>query len=323
MDPFPIRPKFATRTPPAIFPPVFGLFGLGLAWRRAGDTFQMPAALGEMILGAVTLLFVFCALAYGIKVARRPAVIAEDLRVLPGRAGLAAAVLCTYLLAGVLARMDAGAARLVLWLGLGLNAGLIGLYLWQLVTGPAEQRVVTPVWHLIFVGPIVGAMVAAQLGAGALAQGIFWVTLPVAFGIWAASLVQLWRTRFPAPLRPFLAIHLAPACLLGIVALMLGRVGLAVLLGYGAIAILAALVLAGRWLTAGGFGPAWSSFTFPLAAFATLMQLLASAGQGAGFRLAGGLALVAATLIVPVIAFKVMQIWAKGQLGAKTNAASA
>ena len=92
MDPFPIRPKFATRTPPAIFPPVFGLFGLGLAWRRAGDTFQMPAALGEMILGAVTLLFVFCALAYGIKVARRPGVIPEDLRVLPGRAGLAAAV---------------------------------------------------------------------------------------------------------------------------------------------------------------------------------------------------------------------------------------
>lgn len=323
MDPFPIRPKFAQRTPPAIFPPVFGLFGLGLAWRRAGDTFQMPAALGEMVLGAVTLLFLFCALAYAIKVARRPGVVPEDLRVLPGRGGLAALVLCVYLLASVLARMDAGVAKLVLALGFVLHAGLIALYLRLLIAGPPEQRVVTPVWHLTFVGPIIGAMVAAQLGITGLASAIFWVTLPIAFGIWAVSLVQLWRNRYPAPLRPFLAIHLAPACLLGTVALMLGKLGLALILGYVAMAILAALVLRVRWLTEGGFSPAWSSFTFPLAAFATLMQLLASAGQGGVFRIIGGLTLVAATMIIPVIAFKVMQIWAKGQLGAKTNAASA
>jgi tellurite resistance protein len=36
-----------------------------------------------------------------------------------------------------------------------------------------------------------------------------------------------------------------------------------------------------------------------------------------------GLILIAGTLIIPPIAFKVMQLWAKGTLAQKTNAATA
>lgn len=323
MPPFPTRPKFGQQTPPAIFPSVFGSFGLGLAWRRAVDTFHMPTAPGEMILGAVTLLFLFCLLAYGLKVARRPGVLADDMRVLPGRGGQAAAIMALFLLASSLIPMSVSIATVLLIIGLAANVGLIVLYLRFLCTAPAEQRVVSPVWQLTFVGSLIGAMVAAQLGMTQLATVIYWINLPTAMAIWSISLLQLWRNRYPAPLRPFLAIHLAPACLSSIVALMLGLPGLSLGLACFAIAILAALLVKGLWLTEAGFSPAWSSFTFPLAAFSIMAQLQASAGHGEVFRILGGLGLVAATLIIPVITFKVMQAWAKGQLAVKTNAARA
>ncbi|MEJ2003120.1 MAG: hypothetical protein P8X77_17400 [Maritimibacter sp.] len=127
----------------------------------------------------------------------------------------------------------------------------------------------------------------------------------------------------PAPLRPLLAIHLAPASLLGSVALMLGmgRVGL----GFGlfAILILALLLVRLRWLVAAGFSPLWGSFTFPIAAFASLMMMLGAAGYDEIFRILGGLALVGATFLIPWILVKVGQMWLKGELAAKTNSAVA
>jgi tellurite resistance protein len=72
------------------------------------------------------------------------------------------------------------------------------------------------------------------------------------------------------------------------------------------------------WLLEAGFSPLWGAFTFPLAAVANFWLVL-----GGAWRLPGGLALVAATVVIPPIAIKVMQLWAKGQLAVKTNAATA
>ena len=87
------------RTPPAIFPATLGLLGLALGWRRGVGQFALPPGLADLFLGAVTLFALFALLTYVVKLMRRPAVVLEDLRILPGRAGLAAAVLCLYLLA--------------------------------------------------------------------------------------------------------------------------------------------------------------------------------------------------------------------------------
>ena len=40
-------------------------------------------------------------------------------------------------------------------------------------------------------------------------------------------------------------------------------------------------------------------------------------------RMAGGIVLVAATLYVPVIVYRVLKLWAGGGLAAKTNASTA
>ena len=106
-----------------------GLFGLGLALRRAAASLGEPRGFGhavaEMVLGAVVLLFVSGAVSYAAKLVRRPSVIREELRTMPGRLGLSAFATCFYLLATTLSPYLPDLARGVFWAGLALHAGLI------------------------------------------------------------------------------------------------------------------------------------------------------------------------------------------------------
>lgn len=311
-------PGLWRRTPPAIFPVIMGLFGLGLAWRRAALAFGLPAGPGEAILGATSLLFLFGAMAYLVKLMRRPPVLVEDLRILPGRAGVGSAVLSIYLLSMTALPYGIPAARAILYAGFGLHLILVLVLVYVFATGPAAQRRVTPVWHLTFVGFIIAALAAIGLEAHGLALGIFAVTAIAAAFVWAVSLEQVVREDVPAPLRPLLTIHLAPVALLGLVAAGLEME--AVALGCAGVAalILVWMVLRVLWLTEAGFSALWGAFTFPLAATAWLWLALG------GIWLWPGLAaLTLATLVIPPIAWKVVQAWARGQLAVKTNAAIA
>lgn len=315
----PAKQRAFQRMPPAVFPVIMGLFGLGIALRRGADTIGYPQAVAELVLGAVSLLWLFATLGYALKMVRRPGVILQDLAILPGRAGLAAMSLGLFLLATTLLPYAQGLAAGLMFAGLGLHAVLAALILYVLAKGPAEGRHVTPVWHLHFVGFIIAGLVAAPLGYASLGAGLLWGTALVAALIWAVSLLQLANRIPPAPLRPLLAIHLAPASLCGSVAHLLGMhsvaVGFALLGGV----ILAALLVSARWITASGFSALWGAFTFPLAAYTSLLLLL-----GGPVWVWPGLAcLTAAIGVVPWIALKVIRSWTKGTLAAKTNAATA
>lgn len=316
--PTPTPPGLWRRTPPAIFPPVMGLFGLGLAWRRAGEAFALPPGIAEVVLGATALLFAFSALAYGAKILRRPGALTDDLRILPGRAGVAALVLCIYLMAMALTPYAPGAAWLVLLAGLGLHAGLIVLVVVVFVRGPAEQRRVSPVWHLVFVGPVIAALAAFGLDVWPLTLALGAVTGMVAIAVWSVSLDQMSGESVPAPLRPLLAIHLAPAAILGLVAHALELDLVATGFAWLALAMLAALLVSGRWVAAAGFSPLWGAFTFPLAASAALWLAM-----GGAWRWPGGVVLAAATVVVPLIAARVIRAWMQGQLAIRTNASIA
>lgn len=311
------RPGLMRRVPPAIFPPILGALGLGLVWRQSGWMFGLPDGVAEIFLGAMTLLWLFAALAYAGKLLRRPGVLAEDLAILPGRAGISALMMTLYQVAMVLGPYAGGLARGLLIGGLCLH---LALALWiarKLASAPAAQREVTPVWHLTFVGPILGAVAAQMLGLEPLARVIFWLTLPLAAGIGAVSLVQIVRRVPPAPLRPLLAIHLAPLSLFGVVALGLGWPQVALVFAALAVTLLLALVVSLKWLLAAGFTALWGAFTFPLAAFARLVLGLMPGS------LVGGAVLVVATLVILPILVRVMKDWAKGSLAVRTNAAEA
>ncbi|WP_267138352.1 TDT family transporter [Anianabacter salinae] len=314
---------FWKRTPPAVFAPIFGLFGLGLAWRAGLALTGLPGAPAEMLLGAVTLLWLAAALCYGAKAAARPGVVAEDLRVVPGRAGLAAMSLGGALLASVAVPYDARLAGALMWLALGGHAALAVLMIRVLLAGPPEQRQVTPAWHLSFVGFIVSAFCAAQLGQARLALGVLVLTAGLAAVIYAVSLRQLMRHDPPPPLRPLLAIHLAPVSLFGSVLVLLDHPGLAQVFGGAAMAVLGVLLWRARYLTAAGFSPLWGAFTFPLAAFAGLCLQLGFRTGNDLWSVAGLVTLAAASALIPWIAARVLGMWIKGTLAAKTGAAIA
>ncbi len=306
-------------TPPAIFPPILGLFGLGLDWRRAPSVFAIPDSLGEAILGAVSLLFLFALVAYLAKIARRPGALIDDLRIMPGRAGVANLSMAAMLLAAALTPYGTGLAQAVLGVAMAahfLGAGIVLAVLWR---APYPQRRVSPVWHLTFVGMIVGPVAGVGLGWSVFSQVVLFASIAAAITIWGASLSGPLRAPVPAPLRPPLAIHLSPAALIGIVAAQLGYDTLALAAGWLSIAILALLLVRLRYLTAAGFSPLWGAFTFPLAAFANLMLLLTPA-HGALFRVLAGGALIVASISIPIIALTILKMWASGPLAVKTNA---
>ena len=312
----PRRPALFARMPPAVFPVLMGVLGLALALQSATISFGLPNSAADLALGLAVGLWVFAAFGYLVKLARRPAVLLEDLRSLPGRAGVAAACLGLLLVAAALVPIWPGLAHILLLAGLALHGAqaLLILRLW--ITSPPEARDITPVWHLHFVGFILGALAAAPLGLTLLASALLWLTLPLAGAIWAVSLVQLIRRIPPAPLRPLLAIHLVPASLFATVAASLGQTGLA--LGFATLAglILLTLLAAARWITLSGFSALWGAFTFPLAACAGALFAL-------DLQVTGAMILAFALILVPVIAYKVLAAWAKGSLAAKTNAAEA
>lgn len=310
------RPALFARTPPAIFPVLLGLLGLAIALRLASAALGVTLALADLLAGVALALWGFGAFAYGVKILRRPAVVIEDLRVLPGRAGLAALTLGGMAAATLLASYTATGAMVLLVLALSGHAVLAVLLIRLLVTLPPPGRDVNPSWHLSFVGFIVAAPAAVALGWTQLATALFWACLPVAVTIWALSALQFWHLVPPAVLRPLLAIHLAPAALLATVAALLGMAEIAsgfLLLASG---FALALVLSGRWLIAAGPSPLWGAFTFPLA-------VLASAMLRSGW-LWPGMALTAVALgVIPAILWWVLKRWPEGKLAELTNAAEA
>lgn len=319
LPPIPPRPGLFRQTPPAAFTPVFGLLGLGLAWRRAAEAFALPPGAPETFLGAVTLLYLFCVAAYLAKAVRRPAVVAEDLRVLPGRSGLTAASLSVLLLAAVAVPYSAPLARAVLFGGLAVHAMLAALYIRALLAAPPEQRRATPIWHLAFVGFILAPLSAVPLGYTTLSTAILYATILVAIFIWTLSAVQFARGTVPAPLRPFLAIHVAPAALFATVAASLGLPQMAGAFCLVMLALIALLFGLARWITAAGFSPLWGAFTFPAAAACS-----ACLAQGVEpFRSLGAALLIGATLMIPPVAFRILRLWAEGKLAPGTNSAIA
>ncbi|WP_137112357.1 tellurium resistance protein [Rhodobacter sp. SY28-1] len=314
----PRKVKLFATTPPAIFPPILGLLGLATALRVGTAEWGVGQELADLAFGLALPLWAFAACTYIVKILRRISVVTDDLKVMPARAGLAAGTLGGMVAAGLLAGFAPSAASVLLLAMLAAHALLVGLTLRVLAKSPPEARQVNPGWHMTFVGFIVATPAAVALGLDGLARGIFYATLPVALAIWAVSLVQLVRRIPPAPLRPLLAIHLAPAALLATTANLTGMAMLAQVFAVLALVILLALVASARWITESGFSAFWGAFTFPTAAASTALML-----QGGALGWLGQGLLVLALGVIPWIAYRVLKLWPRGHLAAKTNAAEA
>ncbi len=312
------------RVPPAIFPPVLGLLGLVSAWGQAVRLFHLNPGAVQMATGMVTLLFLFCTGCYLVKVTRRPGVIREDLGILPGRTGLAAWCISMIVQAGLLAPFAGSVAKLFLAIG-GVCLLAIALFVLTLrlqrrdTTGPA-----TPAMHLVFVGFILipGAATAMAM-TGPLLTGLIWYGFAAGLFLTILTIRPLLLAEGAPPLRPLQAIQLAPASFCAVGGIQTGQNGLAAVALIWAAVITVLLLVRIRWLTKGPFSGFWSAFTFPVTALVSA-GLLGSEVFGLPLlRAISGLILVAATLYIPVIAWRILKLWSTGVLAAKTNAAIA
>ena len=315
-------PVFWRSTPPAIFPSFLGLFGLGLGWRRAAEIFAVPGWIGEVLLWGTLAIYLIGALSYAAKVLARPCVVAQDMGSVPGRAGVGAISIGLLLMAVMLQPVSTGAALVLLAMGLIGHAVLAVMAIRIILALPPEQRHVMPSWHLAFVAFIVGPISAVPLGLTNLSYAILWLTVGLSMLIYMTSVRHIRAT--PPPLRPLMAIHLAPFSLFSTVATALGHPRLAVVFALLASLILIALVVNRKWLTQGGFTPLWSAFTFPLAAYAiALLNLNGQSAVMAVMATIGFGVLLLASVLIPVIVIRVLRLWASGKLAVATKAAVA
>ncbi len=309
-------------TPPAIFPVILGLVGLSLAWRGLGISFELTAGFGDILLGVTTAILAFFALSYLAKLVARPAVLMDDLKSPPGRAGLSAVSMSFIVLAaGLLPYGEI--ARYVWWFGILLHAVIATFVVKSMAKSPPEGRSVTPFQLLPFVGLVTAPLAGVALGYGLLSQILTYISL-LAFAVILFQLAAKFiRTRPPEPLRPTYAIILAPLSLFGMAFGQFGpEIGFTVFyIAVWAYAI--ALLVFAKWLTKAGFTPMWGSFTFPLATFTNINIMAMAKGYGlvatAG-AIAGGLI---STALIFFISHKALKMWAKRDLAKKTGAAVA
>ena len=316
-------PRFR-RVPPAVFPALLGLLGLVSAWYKAAGVFGVSTALVDVGLGMVTLLFLFFLGLYIAKLAHRPGVALDDARILPGRTGIAALAIGCIVLASLLAGLQAGIALAFLAIGVVVLALLALWVLPQRLRGTDTAGPLTPAMHLVFVGFILVPLAAVPLGVlGAVLPWVILYCTGAALVIAGATLKALVLGEGAPPLRPLHAIQLAPPAFIASGLFLTGFDRLAVLALAWAGLTAALLILRLKWLVEGGFSPMWAAFTFPVTALAGAL-LLASERLGAGWlAVAGGVVLIGATLYIPVIAYRVLKLWASGALAIKTNAATA
>jgi tellurite resistance protein len=314
--------EFWRRTPPALFPSMMGFFGLGLAWRSASEfaPFSITPWISYCILGLACLIELFLLSSYISKLSYRPSVILDDMKSVPGRAGVSAITVSIFLFATSLAPISPTVATVALFIALPLHIFTTVLALSVMIRTP-DGLVVSPAWHLSFVGFVVASLAAIPLGYTGLAAAILVITVSTASIIYGVSLLQMSQTDMPPPLRPMLAIHLAPISLFATVSVLLGYTTLALVFTVLAVGVAGVLLSATRYLTNAGFSPLWGAFTFPVGTLSVALFLISA--QVGAFAWLALVPLLLVSLLAPLIFARVLMMWASGALAIKTGAATA
>ncbi len=308
------------RTPPAIFPVCLGFMGLGLAWRNAAGILPIPSEIGDLMLGFSTAFFIYFLVFYLAKLVARPSVLFEDMKVPPARAGVAALAMSMMLLAAALLPFDISVPQ-VWWTGVVMQIGATAIVMYAIWNEPPEVRAFSPFMYVTFVGPVVGPVAGIPLGYVTESIILASAAMVPFIIITIGYTIRLMRVRPPHPLRPSLAIFLAPISLF---ALCFGTLNLdwAFWLFYYWGWLVALILLGlGPWLTAEGWTPIWGAFTFPIATFANVQVLAYTKGATVAGPLGLWAGLSIGTPLILYIVYRSVLAWVTGELAEKSGAA--
>ena len=316
----PAKKTFRIPSVPAnFFGMVLGLAGLGNAWRAAAAAWHLPAAIGETLMAAATIVWAVFVVLYGLKwVFRREAAIAEALHPVQC-CFIALAGVSTILISLAILPYDRPAAFVLFLAGAAFTLGFAvwrtGL-LWQGDRDPAAN---TPALYLpAGAGGFVAAAAATAFGYPEWGQFAFGAALLTWLAIESVLLHRFYTLpEMPAALRPTLGIQLAPPAV-GAAAYYAVNGGhadlvLNVLLGYG---ILQALILLRLlpWLLKQPFNASYWAYTFGAAALTTTPLRMIAHGQTGPVTEIAPVLFVAANIVIGLIALGTIRLLLQGRL---------
>lgn len=311
------RDSWLARFPAGIFAISLGLFGLAAAWRRAA-AYGWSAAQGisDLIFFPALAVWIVSILLFLLKCRRHTQAVLAEFRH-PVQGALQSLLPLSALLAIILLQQPGqGIWLLACVCALGLNGLIACRTVYLLATGTLPHNAVTPALYLPIVGGfLVGAMTLASLHHEACAALLFgtgvsgWAILEM------RVLGQLFEGPMPEPLRATIGIELAPPAVATLAAATIwpGLSAQAIAVGIGMTVLPIVSVLARyHWWSRTPFAIGFWSFSFPAAAFASIM--LEAGHRGGWPSWIGTLALFTATAIIAWLMLRTLALLFRGRL---------
>jgi tellurite resistance protein len=311
------------QTPPAAFPVCLGFLSLAVAWTHAANVLPWVSEdMSNLLLAAATGYFLWFFGFYIAKVIARPAVLTEDMRTPPARAGIAAMAMAMMLLALALLPFNLYVPQ-VWWTGVVLQIAASAIVLHAIWLDPPEKRHFSTFQYLTFVGPVIGPFTGVPLGYIWESYWLIMASLVAYVIVTIGILVTLKRDPIPKALRPSITIFLAPLCLFALGFDALGEQQIFVYFYWASNVAAAGLLLLAPWMMRGGYTPVWAAFTFPVAAYLNVQVVALANGHGFYAMLGTYAAMAIGTPLILYMVYRTVMEWVTGDLAKKSHAASA
>ena len=312
--------SWLARLPPGLFAIVFGLLGLAGAWRRlAGFRLEFTDEISTAILTVATGLLELLLLLWVARFVRHRGEVQKDFAH-PVNGAMLSLISLTVLLSVwlwlPLVPQYAHIAASITFAALTLQGVIAWRVVSRIATGDMPAEMVTPALYLPpDGGGLIGALALNALGSHG------WAVLLFGMGVGAWALLEarvlnrLFSGPLPASLRPTLGVEIASAPVTMLVAATLWPALAAdvLLIGLGvACAPLIAVLARWRWWTNVPFSVGFWSFSFPIAAFASVVVEAVRRG-GWPMEVAYGAVLVA-TAVIGYLAVRTVVLLVRGRL---------
>ncbi|MGY6554386.1 MAG: SLAC1 anion channel family protein [Wenzhouxiangella sp.] len=307
---------FVRSLPLPLFASVMGLSGLALVWHAVETRWQLlPWASAGLTLLAASIFLVLLP-AYALKALRYREKVMAELRH-PIRINFLPAISINLILLGILCRPWFEPLSNALWLsGAGLQLGLTILIVTVWLNSERPPNSLNPAWFIPAVGNVLVPMAAIPAGFELTA----WFFFSVGMFFWIIlGTVVFYRLiigdALAPPMRPTLAILLAPPAVAFLAWLQLSGDNPGAGLMFYFIALLTFLLLLPQipGFLKLPFFPSWWAYTFPLAAFtAASFRFAELTGATPGWLLVLLAALV--NLVIVTVAARTLMAVIRGEL---------
>lgn len=265
---------------------VLGLASLGQAWRASAPLWNTPHMIGECLLLAAGLVWLWLLVGYLAQAIRTPAVASMEFTHPVQGATPALLGVATLLMVPAIRPYSPAAANLLLAAGMSWH---LAFALWHTGDGWRRGRDAADVIPTVYLPTVAGNFTCGSAFGAVQLPDIGWLFLGAGLFSWLAleSLIlqRIWRSGgLPPERRATLGIHFAPAAVAGAswLAISPGSTDhwILMLWGYGIFQLMLGLRLAG-WLGAQPFSHTYWSYTFGSGSAAVIGVKLAYAGSEA------------------------------------------